>query len=94
MSMNFFNEVLGALGKKLNYESISNLYGNSFAKNAGKAIQAAYPLLHKDTSGVNGFAKMMNQTKIIKMPKTSTIKDKQAAASEIFGGEWADGLFD
>lgn len=92
--MTFFNDVLAALGKKLNYESISNLYGNSFAKNAGKAIQAAYPLLHKDTKGVNGFAKLMNQTKIIKMPKTSTIQDKKSAEQDIFGGEWADGLFD
>ena len=44
MAYIFFQDVLGALGKKLNYESVSNLYGNSFAKDADKIIQKLYPL--------------------------------------------------
>lgn len=46
MSYVWFNRVLQALGKRLNYESISNLYGNSFAKQSAKIIQGANPL-HK-----------------------------------------------
>lgn len=39
MSYVFFQDVLGALGKKLNYESISNLYGRTvFDKKGGDAI--------------------------------------------------------
>lgn len=51
MAYIWFNSVLEALGKRLNYESISNLYGNSFAKDAAKVIQAANPLLKPRTGG-------------------------------------------
>lgn len=46
MSYVWFNKVLEALGKRLNYESISNLYGNSFAKDAQDVISSQNPL-HK-----------------------------------------------
>jgi hypothetical protein len=54
MSYIFFNDVLEALGKKINFESISNLYGRTvFDKKGGdgisKAIQAANPLTKINT---------------------------------------------
>lgn len=45
MAYIWFNLVLEALGKRLNYESISNIYGNSFAKDSAKIVQQANPLL-------------------------------------------------
>ena len=50
MAYNFFNDVLVALGKKINFESISNLFGRTvFDKKGGEAtnrmIQQANPLL-------------------------------------------------
>lgn len=49
MAYIWFNAVLEALGKRINYDSISNLYGNSFAKDAAKVIQAANPLIRPST---------------------------------------------
>jgi hypothetical protein len=51
MAYIWFNSVLEALGKRLNYESISNIYGNSFAKDASKLVQAANPLIKPHTGG-------------------------------------------
>lgn len=51
MAYIWFNAVLEALGKRLNYESISNLYGNSFAKDSAKIIQSANPLLKQRVGG-------------------------------------------
>ena len=44
MAYIWFKLILGALGKKLNYESLSNLLGNAFAKDASKLVSAANPL--------------------------------------------------
>ena len=50
MSYVFFNNVLAALGKRLNFESVSNMYGKTvFDKKGGEAInrmiQQANPLI-------------------------------------------------
>jgi hypothetical protein len=89
MSIPFFNDVLAALGKKLNYESISNLYGNSFCKDAGKYIQEANPLLKTSAIG-NGFAEVLGRTTVVK----STSKKKTEAALKKSMGDlsWAEGL--
>ena len=44
MSYNLFEDILDELGKKLNYEATANLAGNSFAKDAWKEIQKAFPM--------------------------------------------------
>lgn len=44
MSLLFFESVLTELGKKLNYDAVVNYAGNSFAKDAWKMIENAYPL--------------------------------------------------
>ena len=51
MAYIWFQAVLEALGKRINYESISNLYGNSFAKDSAKIVQAANPLLKQGGPG-------------------------------------------
>lgn len=68
MAYTWFQSVLEALGKKINYESISNIYGNSFAKDAAKLVQAANPLI-KELKGGNSaqtFMQMPGQLTIIK----------------------------
>ena len=54
MSYVWFNSVLEFLGKRIQFESISNLYGNAFAKDAAKAIQSANPLVKNGHVGGNG----------------------------------------
>lgn len=74
MAYIWFNLILEALGKRLNYESISNLWGNSFAKDAGKVIAAANPLTATGRgSGGSGaaFANMAGNIKIIDQKKKS-----------------------
>lgn len=51
MAYIWFNSVLEVIGKKINYESISNLYGNSFAKDAAKVIMKAHPLQKESKTG-------------------------------------------
>lgn len=94
MSIPFFNSVLSAIGRKLNYESISNLYGNSFCKDAGKYIQDAYPLTpFKKISG--GMVNMLSQATVVKMDtENTTIATKEIGKK--LGGDvsWAEGLLD
>lgn len=91
MSMVFFQNVLTALGKKLNYESISNIYGNSFAKDAGKYVKEAYPLIKK--SKMSDFAKMLNMAAVKTIKKNAKPEDKVKAISKDLGDlSWAEGL--
>ena len=92
MAYIWFNAVLEALGKRLNYESISNLYGNSFAKDSAKIIQAANPLLKNGGKVNTGVMGLMGNIKKIKT------NDKEAAKKAVekqLGGkfDWAEGLF-
>ena len=90
MSIPFFNDVLGALGRRLNYESISNLYGNSFCKDATKYISEANPLVKPRSSG-GGFAELLAKSII----NTHASKEKtQEAVNNALGGDvsWAQGL--
>ena len=92
MSYIWFNSVLEALGKRLNYESISNLYGNSFAKDASKIIQAANPLLKNGGKVNTGVMGLMGQIKVIKSNDKETTK--RAAEKQLGGNfDWAEGLF-
>ena len=89
MSIPFFNDVLAALGRCLNYQAISNLYGNSFCKDAGKYIAEANPLVkpHKN----KGFIDLLSKAVITKQ---TTKKETQKAVNEALGGDvsWAEGL--
>ena len=85
MAYVWFNLVLEALGKKLNYASISNLYGNAFAKDASKLVQQAYPLSKHDSHA-------SNVGSIIGMTKFTTVdvKDKKKgieALGKALGGD-------
>ena len=85
MSYVWFNLVLEALGKRLNYSSISNLYGNSFAKDAAKLVQQAYPLSKHNASASN-IGSMIGMTKFT----TIDIKDKKRsteALGKALGGD-------
>ena len=77
MSYIWFNKVLEALGKRLNYESISNLYGNSFAKDAAKIIQAANPLIKEGSGGKNSAMALMA------MPSKLTIVEGPASKQQM-----------
>ena len=54
MSFNLFEDILDELGKKLNYEAVVNLAGNSFAKDAWKEIQKEFPLSSGGKPGAGG----------------------------------------
>ena len=73
MAYIWFQSVLESMGKFINYESISNLYGNSFAKDAAKLIQAANPLIKQGAGGKNSA-----QT-LLQMPGKTAIIRKDSA---------------
>ena len=90
MSYVWFNSVLEALGKRLNYESISNIYGNSFAKDSAKIVQAANPLLKNGGKPNTGVMGLMGQIKIIE--SGSKEASKQAIKNKLGDISWAEGL--
>lgn len=77
MAYIWFELILQALGKRLDFESVINLLGNSFAKDAAKAVAAANPLRKGKKSGGAGaaFAQMAGNIKII-----------DAKKGDVFGG--------
>ena len=90
MAYIWFNSVLEALGKRLNYESISNIYGNSFAKDAAKIVQSANPLLKNGGAPNTGVMGLMGQIKIV---ETKTKDAAQQALKKQLGDfGWAEGL--
>lgn len=92
MAYIWFNLVLEALGKRLNYESVSNLYGNSFAKDAGKHIQAANPLVKGAASAGGGITDLLGKVKIIDASAAPEVA-KQAVEEKLGDISWAQGLF-
>lgn len=91
MSIPFFNSVLSALGRRLNYESVSNLYGNSFCKDSSKYVQEAYPLVRK--SKINkAFAGILGAATIIKNDSSSHGSAEKMKA-DLNDASWAEGLF-
>jgi len=92
MTYIWFNLVLEALGKRINFESISNLYGNSFAKDASKVIQGANPLFKAGGSSGSGVMGLMGKIQIIDATKSSK-EAQQRAEKKILGDtSWAEGL--
>ena len=90
MAYIWFNSVLEALGKRINYESISNIYGNSFAKDSAKIVQAANPLIKNGGKVNTGVMGLMGQIKVIN-GKTEDMT-KQALQKEHGDISWAEGL--
>lgn len=92
MAYIWFNLVLEAIGKKLNYDSISNLYGNSFAKDAAKLIQSANPLVKNGGVKSGGITELMGKVKIIDASQSSEAA-KKAVEEKLGDISWAEGLF-
>ncbi len=90
MAYIWFNSVLEALGKRINYESISNLYGNSFAKDSAKIVQAANPLLKNGGKPDTGVMGLMGQIKIV--DTKSKEASKKALRQQLGDISWAEGL--
>lgn len=91
MSFIFFKDVLHALGRKLNYDSVSNLYGNSFCKDAGKYISEANPLL-KERHISSAFMGLLSQaTMVTEESPTTSDEELQENLGDV---SWAEGLFD
>lgn len=88
MSIPFFRDVLSALNRKLRYESVSNLFGNSFCKDAQKYIEEAYPLT-KAKKISSGFADMLNKAAVVKIDSNNTKKPKIQGFGDV---SWAEGL--
>lgn len=92
MAYIWFNAVLEALGKRLNYESVSNLYGNAFAKDAAKVVQGANPLLKNGGKQNTGVMGLMGQIKIIDARNKSAEEQKRAERRILGNTDWAEGL--
>ena len=90
MAYIWFQSVLEALGKRINYESISNLYGNSFAKDSAKVIQASNPLLKNGGKVNTGVMGLMGQIKVVEA-KTKEAS-KTALKQQLGDISWAEGL--
>lgn len=93
MSYIWFTMVLEALGRRLDYESVSNLYGNSFAKDAAKIISGANPLLKAGAkkSSAEGLLGLIGKTKVIEAgsDKKGAIKEAEKSLGDM---SWAEGL--
>jgi len=83
--------VLTALGKRLNFESVSNLYGNAFAKDAGKIVPAANPLVKNGGKVNTGVMGLMGKIKIVEA-KSKEAK-KTALKKQLGDISWAEGAF-
>ena len=88
MSYMFFQAVLEALGKKLSYESISNLYGRTvFDKKGGegvtKVIENAYPLSKPNTK--NSAATLMSMPSNMMIIETGSHEEQMAEAQKQMG---------
>lgn len=70
---------------------MSNLLGNSFAKDAGKIVQAANPLLKEGTANNTGVMGLVGQIKVINSRDTET--QKVSAEKQLGDLSWAEGLF-
>jgi len=90
MAYIWFNSVLEALGKRINYESISNIYGNSFAKDSAKIVQAANPLIKTGGGTGGGIMGLTGQIKIIDNKNKDNAK--QALKAQLGDISWAEGL--
>jgi len=90
MSYIWFQSVLAALGKRISYESISNLYGNSFAKDAAKLIQASNPLLKNGGKPDTGVMGLIGQIKVVETKNKDTAKT--ALKKQLGDFSWAEGL--
>ncbi len=90
MSYIWFQSVLKALGKRIEFESISNLYGNAFAKDAGKIVPASNPLVKNGGKVNTGVMGLMGKIKIVDAKSEGT---KKAALKQQLGDiSWAEGL--
>ena len=86
MSYVWFNLVLEALGKRINYESISNLYGNSFAKDASKIVQQSYPLTKTNKGGSN-VNSIIGTTQYKTIEAKGNTKSSKEALGKALGGD-------
>ena len=89
MAYIWFQAVLEALGKRINYESISNLYGNSFAKDSAKLVQAANPLIKQGAgSSANPVLSLSGKMTIIESKDKKTQNEQ---LTKVFGDtSWFD----
>lgn len=92
MSYIWFNQVLEALGKKLNYESISNIYGNSFCKDPQKIVVAANPLVKNAGKNIHSGAAIMQMAGTIKITelKDDNIGDVNTFFKDGSDVSWAE----
>lgn len=89
MSYLFFQDVLEALGKKVNFESISNMYGKTvFGKKDGQAIskmiQEANPLTKQ--SSTNSAATLMSMPGSMIIVENDT--EKKEASKKLGDMSW------
>ena len=78
MSLIFVDKVMEFLGKRLNFEAISNYAGNSFAKDSWKMIEENHPMKKKNVIEQSGIGKMLKNIKLkrVKADKNTLVSFK------------------
>ena len=90
MAYIWFESVLEALGKRINYDAIVNLFGNAFAKDASKLVAEANPLVKNGGKVNTGVMGLLGNIKIINSKSDKTAENK--ALMKDLGGDmsWAE----
>lgn len=87
MSIIWFHSILDAIGKKINYEAISCLYGNSFAKDVSDVVSSVNPLkkqVHKNSMAA------LFASGAATVPAVKTITNKKEMEDELGDISWAN----
>lgn len=87
MSIIWFNSVLEAIGKKINYEAVSGLYGNSFAKDVSDIVSSVNPL--KKHEQKNNMAALF-ASGVATATTVKTITNKAEMEAELGDISWAN----
>lgn len=95
MSYIWFNSVLEALGKRLNFESISNIYGNSFVKDSAKYVNEANPLIKTGARKGGNLMDLAASIKIVKSDTSDTAEVNKTLSKALGGGDigWVGDMF-
>lgn len=82
MAYIWFDMVLVALGKRINFESVSNIFGNSFVKDSSEIVASANPLVKQGTRIDKGLSSMLDKITIV---NANDEQSTRSALEDIFG---------
>lgn len=95
MSYVWFNSVLEALGKRINFESVSNLYGNAFCKEPDNIVRMANPLakFEKVSNASAAIMSFAGQIQVVEGSGISKEEQNKVLSDKLGDISWASDLF-